>query len=457
MKIVKIILIFVLVTFFSIKADAQIVNGDFEAGTSSWSWAQSPVNGGPCSSVQVFTPVLNGFVSDVPYKFNGYGRSAKIDGGQNTFASTAFFCRKISQIVFVPIGSKLKYDIWTNAGRATTFPSSYSGATVSVTLQDTASSLSKIYTGTPSICSTCNTPVDSGLDFGSEFWGKTVKLTFTTSTEYRRGIPGGSYLYDASVYIDNIALVKPVIANVQPKTGAWYNPSRSGHGFHISKASDGRYIAMWYSYLSNGKPIWYISDPASVINGVLNTKIYKSTWNYTTQTNTRVAVGDIRFEMHNNSLSTFSWDLYSFNGDSPADFDGAEPMRYLIGGDAYTGLWYEPALSGYGYSVDQRASGAYSAVTAFYYENGEPVWARGEKAIAPTGNASFPMTAFTGIGLCPECNGQTITRTPLAVGEVGLSLDTNKSWLLLQNAAAATVWQRGLPLQPVDTARLTFP
>jgi hypothetical protein len=439
------------------QSQAQIVNGDFEAGATSWSWAQSPLNGGGCNTVKTFTPTVGGFNSDVPFKFNNYGRSAKADGGQNTFANSAFFCRQISQTVFIPVGSNLQYEIWTNARRSPTFSNNYSAATVIVTLQDTASSLIDNYTVTPAICDTCNTPLFQSLPIGSKFWGKTVKITFTTTNEYRMGTASGGYLYSANVYIDNVTLVKSRIADVKPRTGAWYNSNRSGHGFHISKAPNNQYQLMWYTYLPNGKPIWYISDVAGVNNGVLTSKIYKSTWNAVTQTNSLAAIGDIKLEMNFSDTFTLYWDLYSINGDSPTEYEGGETMRHLLPGEGYTGLWYEPAYSGYGYSVDQRLNGLYSAVTAFYYENGEPVWARGEKTVAPTAGSSFSMTAYTGIGLCPECNGQRITLTPSAAGEIGLSLDTNNSWILMQNASGATVWQRGSPQQPVNTLRLTVP
>jgi len=148
--------------------------------------------------------------------------------------------------------------------------------------------------------------------------------------------------------------------------------------------------------------------------------------------------------------------LNSVNGDS-VGYDGGEPMFHLLGQGSYTGLWYEPALSGYGYSIDHRNSDNYTATTVFYYINGEPVWARGEKVGAPTANNITSLVSIKGLGLCPECNGQAITKTTLPVGEVGLSLDVNKSWVYLQDAAGVPVWQRGLPQQPVDTYRLTFP
>jgi hypothetical protein len=426
---------------------AQVVNGNFENGTVSWSWTDG------CSGAsQLITPSLN---TDTPFQFTNFGRSAKMHQ-TGTTPNPGSACRKISQQIFVPIGSNLSFDLWTNNGQNSQTAKRFSGS-LSIILRDTASGLVRSYTicNAPTtnlpLCTSGATLTNNGLIIESAFWGKTVELTIGTV------VNNDAFSSPARFYVDNVQLIKPAIVSVLPKTGAWYNPARSGHGLHLSKASDGRYQIMWYTYLSNGQPVWYISELASVINGVLNAKIRKSVWNYTTQSNTLTNVGDIKFEINGTNQFTFLWDLYSVNGDN-AGFDGGEPMSFLIGGDSYTGLWYEPAYSGYGYSLDYRNSSPYTAATVFYYVNGEPVWARSDKTLTPTAGTVFPMTAFKGLGLCPECNGQTITRTSTAVGEVGFSLDLNKSWVLLQDATTgATVWQRGVPTQPVDTSRLTFP
>lgn len=457
MQSFKMFLVSIGLMFVSLETNAQFVNGDFSSGTSSWNWAQTSNSGGTCASVNSFIPTVN---SDTPYKFSGYGRSAKADGNLNTAEFHTYFCRQLSQQIYVPIGSSLNFDFWTNARRSSGgFSSYYSDAVIVITLKDIASNYQRSYEVIKPYCSpydACATPVRIGMALDSALWGKTVILSINTTTEYRKGTSGGGYLYGASVYLDNLTLDKPGIVNGPLKSGAWYNSSRSGHGFHISKAPDGRYQLIWYTYLSNGKPIWYISDVAPMVNGVITSKIYKSTWNYTTQSNTLTAVGDIKLERHYSNQFTMYWDLYSVNGDG-VGYDGGEPMSFLVGEGSYTGLWYEPALSGYGYSIDYRNSDSYTAVTAFYFINGEPVWARGEKVSAPTEGNIYPMTAFNGIGLCPECNGQPITKTSTPVGEVGMSLDVNKSWIYMQDSVGNTVWQRGLPSQPVDTYRLTIP
>jgi hypothetical protein len=475
MQLFKKFLTFAGFALIAFQVNAQIVNGDFTNGPSSWAWKQAEsasISVSACSSLQAFTPTWN---KDTPFINNVYsgfgtqfGRVAKAHADNVTFADSGSLCRTMAQDFFVPIGSEVQFDLFTDAGRSSSacIGCSYSNASIKIEISDISSGLTRTYDPIPvsyippscPIGSTCNYFSKYRVLLDSVFWGKSVKFTVITGTTFRKGVAGGGSLYPANVYLDNFAISKPPTINVLPKTGAWYNPARSGHGFHLSKSSDGRYVLIWYTYLANGKPIWYISDTVAVTNGVLTSKIYKSTWNYATQTNTRIAIGDVKLEMHYADSFTFSWDLYSVNGDG-AGFDGGEPMTHLFGGESYTGLWYEPALSGYGYSIDYKnnSSGIDTSATVFYYINGEPVWARGDKEGAPILNNTVPLTAYVGVGLCPECNGQTVIKTPSPIGEAGLSFDVNKSWVYLQDSTGTPVWQRGLPTQSVDTNRLTYP
>ena len=41
--------------------------------------------------------------------------------------------------------------------------------------------------------------------------------------------------------------------------GHWWDPARSGHGFEIFNAAD-RVMAVWYTYDTAGRPIWYTAQ-----------------------------------------------------------------------------------------------------------------------------------------------------------------------------------------------------
>ena len=120
-----------------------------------------------------------------------------------------------------------------------------------------------------------------------------------------------------------------------------------------------------------------------------------------------------------NSVSSmyFFWDMYSIGGNNTT-FDGAEPLMHLSGGGSYTGLWYEPAYSGWGISLEYKDNpqGIDTVATAFYYDGTEPVWAQGAVDGTPTGNKLIELTQYTGIGLCPECVGPAGTDVPVAGG-----------------------------------------
>jgi len=161
--------------------------------------------------------------------------------------------------------------------------------------------------------------------------------------------------------------------------------------------------------------------------------------------------------MKSASSMNFFWDMYSIGGNSTT-FDGAEPLVHLFGGGPYTGLWYEPAFSGWGISLEYQNNpqGIDTVATAFYYDGTEPVWAQGSVEGTPTGNKLFELTQYTGIGLCPECVGQQAQMFPWPAGILSLNLDGGTGWIDAQSHSGNR-WQRGSIAQPSGISPLTGP
>jgi hypothetical protein len=64
----------------------------------------------------------------------------------------------------------------------------------------------------------------------------------------------------------------------------------------------------------------------------------------------------------------------------------------------YSGAWYAPLHSGYGYSVVTTA-GTETEVAYLYDAPGNPRWLYGQNS--PFGNGTFALTQYT--GFCPLC------------------------------------------------------
>ena len=106
-------------------------------------------------------------------------------------------------------------------------------------------------------------------------------------------------------------------------------------------------------------------------------------------------------------------------------------------GTDFTGLWFNPAQSGWGLVVMRGASGAYSVTVFHYDQDSSPVWYLGAGAI---NGASFnqPLTAFTGpwFGITPFNPGLVIGRT---AGSVSLNFTSTTTASLAFTVDGRTV------------------
>lgn len=444
-------------------AHADIINGNFSSGSASWTWTQATIQGDSAANcAAALAPFTVRLRYDVPtdYYFAGNDPVARVTGDirQVSGVDIHTFCRQIEQPVYVPPGSVLKFDRSISAG---TLFSGQHAETVHLEVfgRDQAlSSERRVFAadGNDYVCgplqSNCRVFVPSVADI-STFWGKSVLLRVRANQKWVATSPAAV----TQAFVDNFRFEQIAVSPSPFKSGSWFNPNRSGHGIHLSRAGNGNFVLIWYTYLADGRSVWYISDTKPAVNGVWQGTLYKSNWNSTLGTNSLLPAGDIKIEMTGPKAMTFYWDLYSVNGNNTG-FDGAEPFVFLSGGGSYTGLWYEPSYSGWGLSLEylDNPAGIDTVATAFYYAGSEPVWAQGAIEGTPTGNKIVQLTEYTGIGLCPECVGQETRMFPWPAGMLSLDLDAQRGWIEAQSHSGAT-WNRGSAALPAEIVRMTGP
>src|SRR5690606_1655008 len=185
-------------------------------------------------------------------------------------------------------------------------------------------------------------------------------------------------------------------ARPTPRFGPWYNPSRGGAGVFLYQAA-GDWAVIWYTYLQDGTPTWYLgSAPApGPGQGSWTVPLHRVSWNGTAAKPVRVGEAVLAFE--DPGQLTFAWNL---DGES-----GSEPHVFIDAGGCppgsprdLTGSWYEPELSGYGYSINAH-DGLETAAAYFYDGQGVARWAFGSNS--PFGAESMVLLQYR--GSCPLC------------------------------------------------------
>ena len=180
--------------------------------------------------------------------------------------------------------------------------------------------------------------------------------------------------------------------------GALFNPDRSGHGLFVSQAGPIAAV-IWYAYREDGTPEFYTMSNTWPADGAssFEASLLRFTWdgNETRYVNvgrgglTRTAAG-----------YRFSWTLYGEHGSEPLIElrDGAGcPTAAGVTGD-FSGSWYAPLRSGYGYSLFTTT--ATDAEVAYLYDAaGNPRWLIGQNG--PFGAADLTLSQLT--GFCPLC------------------------------------------------------
>ncbi len=183
------------------------------------------------------------------------------------------------------------------------------------------------------------------------------------------------------------------------RSGGYFNPSRSGHGVFLSEGNSDR-VLIWYAYDDQRQPVWYYAQaPKPVRNdSVWRADLYRFVWNGSRNQGT--VAGQV-------VVTTTGTNRFQF----AAMVDGrytSEPMSELalqecprVNGVAtdFSGSWYAPVLSGYGYSV--LTLGRTEVQIAYLYDaDGNPRWLYGQAS--PFGVDTLPLLQLQ--GFCPTCS-----------------------------------------------------
>ena len=187
---------------------------------------------------------------------------------------------------------------------------------------------------------------------------------------------------------------------VHPAPGAYYNPTRSGHGIFMNQAA-GQQALYWYTYLQDGTPIWYqaVADVPRSTDVAWSAPLQQITWDGAS-VNATTTVGDAILTPINATEFMFSWHLYGQNGSEHFVLLGDDECVSVNGVHTdLTGQWYAPTQSGYGMDVLALPNLQFDAFY-FYDHLGQPVWAAGDvEPFAP--NATLQMLQYH--GFCPLC------------------------------------------------------
>lgn len=197
------------------------------------------------------------------------------------------------------------------------------------------------------------------------------------------------------VEVSKTIRVYPTPIDQVPQQGMWYNPERSGSGLTFYANVHNQYTLTWYTYLPDGTPIWYLSDPGVVVQGIWTRPLYRVTWNGFSATRTQV--GTVTLELDDPLDAWFSWTL---DGQS-----GGERFHFLHGGGGTSGLWYPPSEPGWGLTVSDSDSGQAMVNTVTFYEGSQPRWVQGTVPYSP--DVTVSVLWHHGPGLCPSCGGST--------------------------------------------------
>ncbi len=205
-----------------------------------------------------------------------------------------------------------------------------------------------------------------------------------------------------------VVVTARLAAAIAPSFAAevYYNPARDGHGLLFTQAGNSVQL-VWYTYDANQQPTWYLAFPDALSTGQshVRTDLFRYHWLNNGADGQRV--GEVVLVRQEERLM-LNWEI---DGRS-----GSEPMELLASsacvqnaGESFdpTGLWFEPARSGYGANYFTRPGIDFS-VLYLYDGAGRPRWLLGQQNAF---NAA-PLTLNQFTGFCPSCAFTPVTQRP---------------------------------------------
>ena len=227
--------------------------------------------------------------------------------------------------------------------------------------------------------------------------------------------------------MDSINGVGRSTPTIEP--GMYFNPQRSGHGISISQAA-GQQLVLWYSYLEDGAPTWYIAQagapPAN--SGWWSAQLYRVSWDGTGKP---VRVGSILLTPTATNRFTFAWQLDGEQGSEAFELLAAADACVSLGNAAaaLSGNWFAPAEGGYGVDVLSRANQQFDIVY-IYDALGLARWGIGSRSPFAANSA---LDILQSAGFCPTCSWKPVTTQPL--GTLMMDYSSASNGMLAMNFA----------------------
>lgn len=160
-------------------------------------------------------------------------------------------------------------------------------------------------------------------------------------------------------------------------TGLWWNPNESGWGMSLTQQGTTVFVA-WYTYDSNGKPVWYVMSSCPVVGNGCTGDIYdvkggtplELPWNGSGKVVTKAGTGTLAFT--DNDTGTFN---YSVNGASGTRNITRQMFATGTSQPAtdYSALWWNENESGWGVAITQQYETIFATLYS-YDASGNPVW-----------------------------------------------------------------------------------
>jgi len=235
---------------------------------------------------------------------------------------------------------------------------------------------------------------------------------------------------------------------LRARSGMYFNPARSGHGFDLQYAGEFLFIT-WFTYLSDGSPVWYQASARLQPGTVWQAPLNQFRWDALLKRAVATPVGSASVTPISGKKLRFDWVLGVENGTESMQvlLDGAAPSPNL------TGAFYNPIESGWGITVESDAA-TRIAVAFFYDGNGAARWSLGQGDNAARA-LTLPMLSYR--GFCPSC--AAITTTNVAGGSLQMSLAVDNTLLIAADlrdpATPNAPWQKSsAAFQPLSTAEV---
>ncbi|HSX60530.1 MAG TPA: hypothetical protein VLF18_10055, partial [Tahibacter sp.] len=173
-------------------------------------------------------------------------------------------------------------------------------------------------------------------------------------------------------------------------SGNWFNPGQSGHGFLVEALPDGRYYLTWYLYV-DGQPL-FLQGVGPATGNVIDVPVYSTrstAFPVGAGGVTNATWGRLRMTFANNDTASIQWTPTAFGFSAGSMTLRRLTAPALVQSDltnpqikaCYSGVWFEPARSGYGFNLEviEQGDGSRALVTYWYTyrPDGSPLWLSG--------------------------------------------------------------------------------